>query len=66
MGRSVVAGLVAQMVSVSGQNQVIGLPIAGKILYGVVNDPVCPKRARHVQVSCTAHDRDLTQVSEQE
>src|SRR3989304_4854094 len=48
------------MISVSSKNKVILLPILGEIFFGVVNDMVCPNRARLVQIPRAAHGCDFS------
>src|SRR3990172_7319049 len=47
------------MISVCSKNEVILLPILGEIFFGVVNDMVCPNRARLVQIPRAAHGCDF-------
>src|SRR5436305_6254857 len=43
------------MISVRSKNQVITLPILGEIFLRVINDLICPNRARHVHIPRAAH-----------
>ena len=48
------------MISINRQDQVILLPILGEIFFSVINDMVCPKRARLVQIPGAAHGSDFS------